>query len=866
MKSRKMLKRILALLAVLSLSLSTVFVTVSAEETSSDTVCAETAYDTENSQPADETINLNDDSDQDETDSALSVISEINEENASEETTTALDEGNTDSDLTEEIGKDTDSDVEEKSDSAKEEDEVSEYAASIGDEKYETLTEAVNAAVSGDTVILNADVQENIEIKSSITLDLNAHTLTGTGTDAVVSICGDIDVTVKNGTVTGGNNAGNGGGFAVDGAAVLLESLTISGNNAKGSGSGDAGGAGVFAANANLTLSNSTVANNESNGSTMSDGGAVLTKNSTLTIKNSAIENNTASDCGGGICASNTELYIESSTIQNNQSKQGAGLYLTGTSSVNMNYAAIQANSASSIGGGMYLGSGQTLEINNSEITSNTAVGGSSNQGGGIVMYGNVALTLNNTSVTQNESASGGGIFAMAVLGNPSVVLLTGGSRVDENKASGFGGGIYAYALGGPVFVTVENGSVNGNEAYGGAGIFSYGASASVMATVNVQANGAVCGNKSTSYGGGVYAYQFTKLTAYEGCMLYNNTAAVAADDLFINGSSSFNIPSASTMSGDRFLSSDSKKITGWYYDGWYKWNSEAKDGEGGYEAISRWESPLSDDSPYYDEYVPAGGDLTCSASLKAAHGVVTLHTVKYDLKGGESSDDSNAADYYLGDSVRVISEPTRDGYSFTGWTIEGLPERVKSGARSTAECSTINDIMEMNEVSLSDSNDIVALDNDSLTETINSGDIFEMPANDVTLIANWAANDDGGKVNPDDNPDVNPDVDPDVNPDDKPDVNPDIKPDDNTDVDPDVKPDVKPNKPDSSNDNTDISGKDTKTNPAVTKVASAETSVTSDSPKTGDTSSAALWIVLIVISAAGLAYVTCKIARRSNS
>ena len=39
-------------------------------------------------------------------------------------------------------------------------------------------------------------------------------------------------------------------------------------------------------------------------------------------------------------------------------------------------------------------------------------------------------------------------------------------------------------------------------------------------------------------------------------------------------------------MSGDRILSSDKLEITGWYHDGWKKWNAAAHDGKGDYEQI----------------------------------------------------------------------------------------------------------------------------------------------------------------------------------------------------------------------------------------------------------------------------------------
>ena len=72
---------------------------------------------------------------------------------------------------------------------------------------------------------------------------------------------------------------------------------------------------------------------------------------------------------------------------------------------------------------------------------------------------------------------------------------------------------------------------------------------------------------------------------------------------------------------------------------------------------------------------------------------------VAYDLAGG-SWNNSDATTYIAqeGSTQTVKSEPTREGYKFTGWTIEGLPD----------------------------------------TTALKSGDTFTMPAGNVTITANW--------------------------------------------------------------------------------------------------------------------------------
>ena len=113
--------------------------------------------------------------------------------------------------------------------------EAPKNAAKIGENEYPTVAAAIAAADGSESIVLLRDVTENITINKSLTLNLGGFTLSGDANAAVVTISGDKpQVTVKNGTVTGGRNPQNGGGFAIDSAVVQLEDLTITGNEAVG--------------------------------------------------------------------------------------------------------------------------------------------------------------------------------------------------------------------------------------------------------------------------------------------------------------------------------------------------------------------------------------------------------------------------------------------------------------------------------------------------------------------------------------------------------------------------------------------------------------------------------------------------------
>ncbi len=80
-------------------------------------------------------------------------------------------------------------------------------AAKIGDVKYETLKDAINAAKDGDIVMLLADATEDVTIDKNITLDLGGKTLTNTGSGkATVTIAKGATTTVQNGSIIGGTS------------------------------------------------------------------------------------------------------------------------------------------------------------------------------------------------------------------------------------------------------------------------------------------------------------------------------------------------------------------------------------------------------------------------------------------------------------------------------------------------------------------------------------------------------------------------------------------------------------------------------------------------------------------------------------
>ncbi len=236
-----------------------------------------------------------------------------------------------------------------------------------------------------------------------------------------------------------------------------------------------------------------------------------------------------------------------------------------------------------------------------------------------------------------------------------------------EKNSAGFGGAIAVNEI---KELTIGNNTncLDNKAASGGGAIY-----ANIATNINIVANSALCNNIASGYGGGIYA-SASNINIAANSAVYNNTAATAGDDLFFFNNSTFTLPNAKDMSGDRILSSDKAEIIGWYHDGWYKWNAAANDGQGGSEPIGRWTTKTADG--YVDEYIPAEKDKPY-ITLKAAHPL--MYTLTYDVTGDLPEGYTAPAKQTLvnGSSYTVADVPasvsgSKDGvngtFSFNGW------------------------------------------------------------------------------------------------------------------------------------------------------------------------------------------------------
>lgn len=209
-----------------------------------------------------------------------------------------------------------------------------------------------------------------------------------------------------------GNTATSGGGiYSSATGTVTISGGTVDGNTVTGSSSS---GGGIFSAN-QVYINGGTISNNTA----VAFGGGVYGKyvefeeNGTGVVSgNKVTSTSTTKGYGGGIYISSTttsggSLIMNSGTISNNitttAARDGAGVYISGTSSTvrgtmtMTNYSIINNNKASRNGGGVYLYYSDLTMSGNSEICYNTA-----NNGGGVYRYYSTVTVTPPASVHDN--------------------------------------------------------------------------------------------------------------------------------------------------------------------------------------------------------------------------------------------------------------------------------------------------------------------------------------------------------------------------------------------------------------------------------------------------------------------------------
>lgn len=426
--------------------------------------------------------------------------------------------------------------------------------------------------------------------KSDVTLDGvtvtgNKATYSKKGTGAGIEAQGG-SLTVKDSTISNNEAQGNGGGiFSAEGNVLDVSGSTIQGNKADNGGGIHMGEArDTSKTPSKATITDTKILENEAIGSGEGGGVYVGGPRADATLKGCTVANNKSVSTGGGIAAKLGTVTLDDTTVENNQAVNGGGLFHLGIavpgSLTLQNGSIIRNNTASSMGGGLFLWGNVGLKSDNSEISGNKALygagiaasqytanfaspklelvdtkvnnNGDANtvMGGGIYAASGVTVTSKNTKFLGNTANTAGGILLYL---NSSADLNN--SEVSGNKATGDGGGVYIWDS--TCSLTASNGTVfRENSASNGGGILNNGVLTLKKGTSLVE-------NSAGLYGGGLCSSGTVEVES--GAKLYNNHAAQAGDDVYLFGKGS---TLTLTKVGDDWMLDDcGHKINGWFAD-----------------------------------------------------------------------------------------------------------------------------------------------------------------------------------------------------------------------------------------------------------------------------------------------------------
>ncbi len=372
-------------------------------------------------------------------------------------------------------------------------------------------------------------------------------------------------------TGTGGTDGG--GAIFVSNGTVSLTNSTISSCTAVEEG----GALRFFDTGCSLTIDNSTLSNNISGEGSANCklGGAIYLRYGTLIIRNGTVFSNNASKSnsgqtyagsGGAVYTSNDAVVtVSDTTFYGNTCRlNGAAIFLnTGTGSfTNCDFGTVAngGNTATTNGGAVYVSSanctiescnfrgnnavdggalytslqtsrGKTLTIKSSLFDDNTA----SSEGGAFYNAGSASVhnsTFSN-NIVANGSSGGGGAISNG--GNTRYVLLLesctfSGNKADETGSAGDGG-----AIDNNGGLTMVNCTVSGNlSGDQGGGMYINGATTAWLKMTN---STIVNNNAVTDPAGGGVCINTALHTELRNCVIANNTANSADNDLSGNGS-----------------------------------------------------------------------------------------------------------------------------------------------------------------------------------------------------------------------------------------------------------------------------------------------------------------------------------------
>jgi|GEM_PF-2640758 len=242
-------------------------------------------------------------------------------------------------------------------------------------------------------------------------------------------------------------------------------------------------------------------------GMSTTSGGAVYLESSSVTIQACLIGLSTA-PLGGGIYLIDTDLTLLDSTISSNTAASaGAGIAAYANCTLSMQNCDVRLNVCNGLGGGIYISTDSTAEIDRCAITTNDAL-----DGGGIYWQLSDGSLTGSLIADNLAGRDGGGIFIDTA--EPDIRRCQISWNYTAPVSGGGGGaGLYYYNTGN---AGLYNCVIDHNSAYGRAGAIALDASSPAIF------NNTIAANLGYMQDGGIIAAPWSA-PAIVNCIVWNN-------------------------------------------------------------------------------------------------------------------------------------------------------------------------------------------------------------------------------------------------------------------------------------------------------------------------------------------------------
>lgn len=545
------------------------------------------------------------------------------------------------------------------------------YTTSDGAAEGSFLKAIANVADGGTITLL-----KNIEVDGTVTSPINkSFTLLGGGYE------------VK---ITRGSIRINGSAVVYLGRADYSKALKIYSTCDQDSIFNIQGSAKLYIYD-NVTLGPSTCFN--------SAGGVHLSDDAELHMYGGTITDcdNPYSICGGVAVTDRSKFYMHDGTIQNCTGVIGGAISIHpgpaisggshGTPTFEMTGGTIRNCHGNNYGGGAIFSNagsqGLNIKITGGRIENCSADNARTGYGGAISLWSNnvyqTSVSISGVTFYNNSAVLYGGAM---LLNLPSQVDVELSNVSFESNSAQNGGAIFVNS--GTLEFSGSN-TFTGNKATNGEGgaVYLNNGEAEFSGTT-------FSGNSATSSGGAIYRTPNAKLSFYgsntvtsnsaasggglavntsngyfpSNVSIYDNSASVQGDDIYVTGSGSFSAPDAPV--GAQL--SCGHAVDGWYYDA---------DG-------SRWGTGGCGPQDGVVNEVDSDPPLTLPAAIKAAHGEVRQYTVKVEVEGeGTVTPGGGELTVNEGEDLTLSFAPA-EGYYLKDVLLDG--ERVGNDASLTLE------------------------------------------------------------------------------------------------------------------------------------------------------------------------------------